>query len=90
MDNIKIKQGSGVKNKNSDNAFLKFLKARVSKNPTTSMRKLPLDMKVDPNTIRNVVHVDLPLGSYVRTPRHLMIHGMKAEGMEGPKMCCDT
>ena len=39
-EGILRKQGSGGVNKKRDHAFLKTLKSTVSKNPTTSMRKL--------------------------------------------------
>ncbi|XP_029645381.1 uncharacterized protein LOC115219328 [Octopus sinensis] len=81
---IKRKQGSGV-NIKQDNAFLKSLKAKISEDPTTLMRKLSMDMKVDPKNIRNAVHTDLHLESYVRTMRHLLTHAMKSKRHERTK-----
>jgi hypothetical protein len=39
-------------------------------------------MKVSPRTIGRAVHTDLQLGSYVRTPKHLLTDEMKARRHE--------
>lgn len=62
IGSIKRKQRSRGINlkKKKDTAFLKTLKTKILKDPTTSMR-------IDPKTIRKAVHTDLYLRSYMKT-----------------------
>lgn len=82
---IKRKQGSGSVNKKRDPVFLKSFKSQISKHLLESMRKLSRDMKFSPRTIRRAVHTGLQLGSYVRTPKHLLTYAMKARRLETTK-----
>lgn len=63
--------------KKQDNTFLKA--------STKSMRKLSMDVKADPKTIRNAVHIDLHLESCMRTSRHLLTHAIKVKRHERTK-----
>ena len=86
-EGIMRKQESGGVNKKRDYAFLKTLKSTVSKNLTTSMRKLAREMKVSPRTMRRALHTDLQLKSFMRTPKHLLTPKMQARRLErGKKM----
>lgn len=61
MEDIKRKrQRSGI-NKKWEDAFLRSLQVKISKDSTTSLRKLSIDIKVDCKTTRTAVHTDLQL-----------------------------
>jgi hypothetical protein len=79
---IQRKPGSGGVNKKRNRDFVNALKTKIAKDPTTSMRKIAAELKVDPKTIRTAVHDDLGLKSYTRTPRHLLTESMKARRLE--------
>ncbi len=61
--------GSGGVNKIRNRDFINALKTKIAKDPTTSIRKIAAELKVDPKTVRTVVHDAIGLTSYVRIPR---------------------
>ena len=79
---ITRKSGSGGSNKKRGEVFLGALKAKIEKDPTTSMRKMAAELQVGVRTVRRAVHDDLGLKSYVRTRRHLLTESMKARRLE--------
>jgi transposase len=79
---IQRKTGSGVINKKRNRDFVNAFKSKMSKDSTTSMRKIAAELKVDPKTIRMSVHEDLGVKSNTRTTRHLLTESMKARNLE--------
>ncbi len=65
MDNdIQRKPGSCGVNKKQNQDFIDALKTKITKDPTTPIRKIAAELKVDPKTVRMAVHDDLDLKSY--------------------------
>ncbi len=79
---IQRKPGSGGVNKKWNRDFIDVLKTKIAKDPTTSIRNITAELKVDPKTIRTGVHDDLGLKSYTKMPRHLLTECTKAIRLE--------
>ncbi len=56
---IQRKSGRGGSNKKRNQEFLKTVKGKIARDPTTSMRKMAAEIQVDPKTVRTTVHNDL-------------------------------
>ncbi len=69
---IQRKPGNGGVNKKQNRDSIDALKTKIAKDPTTSIRKIAAELKLDPKTVRTAVHDDLGLKSYTRTQRHLL------------------
>lgn len=59
LGDIKRNEGSGGRNKTRHNAFLKSRKSKILKNPTKSIRKLLMNMKVDPKTPSEMLYIPI-------------------------------
>ncbi len=80
---IQLNPGSGGVNKKWNRDFIDSLKTKIAKDPTTSIRKIAVELKVDPKTAeRPCMMTYLDLKSYTRMPRHLLIKCMKARRLK--------
>ncbi len=77
-----MKPGSAGVNKKRYQDFIDALKTKIAKNPTTSIRKIAVDLKVNPKTVRTTLHDDLGLKSYTRTPRYLLTECIQSRRLE--------
>ncbi len=82
---IQRKPISGGVNKTRNHDFIKALKTKIAKDPTTFIRKIAAELNVDPKTVRTAVHDELGFKSYTRMPRHLFTEWMKARNLESCK-----
>ena len=65
-----MQKKSGIGGSKRTVGFVNYLKAKIAKDPTTSVRRLASDMNVVPATVRKSVREDLGLKSNARTLRH--------------------
>lgn len=86
MKNIRkkmLKRGKQLKATHGDLTKISISASTISK------KKPSMEMKVDPRTSQMMYTLIYIWESYMRTPRHLLTHAMKARRYEKANICCD-